>query len=222
MWWNLSRNPGKVIVFTGIIEALGTVVRLTRVSAGGVLAVRQAGLNDVALGESIAVNGVCLTVASIEGETWTADLAPETLRRTTLGSLRVSESVHIERALRVGDRLSGHFVQGHVDEVGHVSAVNMVGNDRTLDVDVSAENCYLLVEKGSVAIDGVSLTVAAVRGRGFRVALVPYTLEHTTFRALRVGSGVNVEFDVLAKYVARLTRGERPVDEAFLGEHGYL
>ena len=209
-------------VFTGIIESLGAVVRLVGGSDGATLTVQMAEADDLALGESVAVNGVCLTVTSIDGETWTADLAPETLRRTTLGSLGRSDRVHVERALRVGDRLSGHFVQGHVDEVGQVRSVRAEGADRTVDVDVSPENGHLLIEKGSIAVDGVSLTVASLTESGFRVALVPYTLEKTTLGKVRVGSRVNLEFDVLGKYVARLTAGQGRLDDTFLKEHGYL
>ena len=201
---------------------MGTVVRLVGGPDGAALSVQMPEADDLVLGESLAVNGVCLTVASIEGETWGADLAPETLRRTTLGSLERSDRVHVERALRVGDRLSGHFVQGHVDEVGRVRAVRAEGADRTVDVDVSPANDRLLIEKGSIAVHGVSLTVASLIGNGFRVALVPYTLEKTTLGKVRVGSRVNLEFDVLGKYVARLTTGEGRLDETCLKEHGYL
>jgi len=209
-------------MFTGIIESLGHVVRVNHGADGARITLRLEGGGDLGLGESVAVNGACLTVAALSGDSWSADLSTETLRRTMLGALRPSAVVHVERSLRVGERIGGHFVQGHVDEVGRVRRLDPDGFSRTLEVDVSVENRPLLAEKGSVAVAGVSLTVASLTESGFRVSLVSYTLEKTTLGALRAGDAVNVEFDVLAKYVASLVQPMRGIDHELLAEQGYL
>lgn len=181
---------------------------------------------DLREGESIAVNGACLTAAVAGSEEFAADVSAETLRRTTLGKARVGDAAHLERALRVGDRLGGHFVQGHVDEIGFIRAVTPEGSGILMDVAVSPEAKRFLVEKGSIALDGVSLTIASLTSDGARIALIPYTLESTTFRDRRVGDAVNVEYDMLAKYVARLlgrddAKHAPGLDESFLQRHGY-
>lgn len=213
-------------MFTGIIERLGTVERVAHRADGSRLTVAIPGVNDLREGESIAVSGACLTVATAGEGTFDADVSAETLRRTTLGALRVGDDVHVERSLRVGDRLGGHFVQGHVDEVGTIRALTTEGAGVLMDVTVPPESRRFLVEKGSIALDGVSLTIASLTSDGARVAFIPYTLSSTTFQRRRVGDRLNVEYDMLAKYVARLlgdTDGGRTprLDEAFLQRHGY-
>lgn len=216
-------------MFTGIIEALGVIESVLTGGDGTTLTVRDAGWDDLRLGESVAVNGVCLTIADYSSGRFRADVSTETLRRSTLGSLRPGTRVHLERALRLGDRMGGHWVQGHVDEAASVVGLEPEGNGVLMDVAVSEQR--YLVAKGSVAVDGVSLTVAALVPDGFRVALIPFTLAKTTLGRRRVGDGVNVEFDILAKYVERLSgewmrspvaSGEKRLSEAFLAEHGYL
>ena len=162
-------------MFTGIVKRVGTVAHVHARTDGVRIALNRT-WTDLLLGESIAVNGVCLTIADIGGDRWSADISTETLRRSTLGSLRAGDNVHLERALRLGDRLGGHIVQGHVDEVGTIASIERDGSGRRVEIAVSERNRRYLAEKGSVAVDGVSLTVAAVTHRGFVVPFIPFTL----------------------------------------------
>jgi riboflavin synthase len=157
----------------------------------------------VVLGDSIAVNGVCLTVTAIDGDRLAFDAVHETLEKTALGSSSVGDGVHLERAMRADGRFDGHIVQGHVDCRGTVRALEREGDDVRFFVDCDAEFADLLVDKGSVAIDGVSLTVVSVEPKGFHVALIPHTLERTTLGERAPGSPVNLEADILGKYVKR-------------------
>jgi riboflavin synthase len=189
-------------MFTGIVEALGRVesldgTRLT-VHANGVA-------DDARIGDSINVNGVCLTVTERDGETLRFDLAEETLRRTTLGTLGAASPVNLERPVTLATRLGGHVVQGHVDGVGTVTAVAPAGDGREFTIELPEGLGRYLVEKGSVTVDGVSLTVAGLTDNAFTVALIPHTLAATTLGERREGDPVNLEVDVLAKYVERLT-----------------
>src|SRR5205085_1764895 len=157
-----------------------------------------------ALGDSIAIDGVCLTVVAHDGRTLSFEAVPETLARTSLGSLEAGSRVNLEPALRAGDPLGGHYVQGHVDGVGTVRSVEPEGDGKRIWTDAPAELLRYVVEKGSIAVQGTSLTVAAVGESGFEVALIPHTLEATTLGALEPGDQVNLETDVLAKYVEKL------------------
>lgn len=192
-------------MFTGIVQDLGRCQGLRSRGPGRVLEV-ETGLDtsDFALGESVAVNGICLTVATVGPGRFGADVSPETLRRTNLGGLRPGDTVNLERALRPMDRLGGHFVLGHVDATGRLSGRRAEGEFQVLTFEVPPELMRYLVEKGSVAVDGVSLTVSALTPVGFSVAAIPHTLERTTLATLRLGEPVNVETDVLGKYVERL------------------
>jgi len=163
-------------------------------------------LARLALGESIAVNGACLTVTGRRGRRFTADVSPETLRRTTLGGLAPGTRVNLERALRLGDRLGGHIVQGHVDGVGRVEAIDPDGDWLAYRFRAARAVAPYLIEKGSIAVDGVSLTVAACRGSRFTVALVPHTLAQTNLAARRPGDLVNLEADVLLKQIEAMLR----------------
>jgi len=197
-------------MFTGIIEALGTVERVDSGAEGARLVVRAgAVIDDARIGDSIAVNGVCLTITALNDGTFTADVSLETLRKSTLGGVRGGDPVNLERPLRVDQRLGGHIVQGHVDGVGTITDVRPEGDGIWMRLAPPAALLPLLVEKGSVAIDGVSLTVAALAGGGFAVALIPHTLAVTTLGRRRVGERVNIEVDILAKYVQRLLEGAR-------------
>jgi riboflavin synthase alpha subunit len=198
-------------MFTGIVEAKGRVATLgappgaARASATRRLVLATGlPLATVPLGGSIAVDGVCLTVVRRSGRRFEADLGPETLALTTLGALQPGDEVHLERPLRMGDPLGGHLVAGHVDGVGRVSAARVRGAALELDVTAPAELVPLLVPKGSIAVDGVSLTLNRVRGATFSVTLIPHTLEVTCLGRLRAGDAVNLEADLLAKHVARL------------------
>jgi riboflavin synthase len=189
-------------VFTGIVQQAGTLESRERQHSGFRMRI-AAPFERVELGESIAVNGVCLTVAEHVPGGFVADVSPETHEKTTLGRLALSGKVNLERALAVGDRLGGHFVSGHVDAVCQVAEVATVGNARRARVRVPEELIGFIAVKGSVTLDGVSLTVNAVRGNAFEVMLIPHTLEVTTLSELRVGQELNLEVDVLARYVQR-------------------
>jgi riboflavin synthase len=197
-----------VVIFTGLVQSLGKVVREVSSSDGVRLTVSSPVAGELREGDSIAVNGVCLTAVEPSTSAFKADVMAETLRRSSLGPLGEGDAVNIELPLRAGDRLGGHVVQGHVDGVGVVRAASDDGFSRVVTVDASPELLRYVVEKGSIAVDGVSLTVAAVDGHGFAVALVPHTLDVTTLGALAPGDRVNLEVDILAKYVERLLRSD--------------
>jgi riboflavin synthase len=192
-------------VFTGIVEELGEVVELTWKGEGARLAIRGPVVTaDAAHGDSISVNGVCLTVVENLGETFTTEVMKESFDRSSLGGLQVGDRVNLERAVKVSDRLGGHIVQGHVDGVGTVRDVRDDGFARIVTI-TAAPNCLrYVVEKGSIAVDGVSLTVSAIDERSFSVSLIPETLERTTLGTAEPGRPVNLEVDVLAKYVEKL------------------
>ena len=191
-------------MFSGIIESLGTVEVLERRGDDARLVVRH-GFGDVALtlGESICTNGVCLTVIDMPPGRFGADLSAETLRRSTLGRLVAGDVVNLERSLRLGDRLSGHFVFGHVDGVGRVDVLESAGDGRWLRIATDPALAPYLVDKGSIAVDGISLTMCDVRDASFAVAVIPHTYEVTTLSRRKVGDPVNVEIDMLARYARR-------------------
>ena len=199
-------------MFTGLVQAVGRLdareprggdVRL-RIGFGGLPA------GDLALGESIAVNGTCLTVVAFDATGFEADASSETLSLTTLGTLPLGAPLNLERALRVDDRLGGHLVSGHVDGVGEVLAIVPDARAQRWRFSAPAALLRYIARKGSVCVDGTSLTVNAVDDEGFEVALVPHTVAHTAFAATRVGDRVNLEVDLLARYVERLLSTEAP------------
>lgn len=202
----------KSLVFTGLIEDVGEVTGAAGRSDRLVLTVRPRRLDAaaLALGESVAIDGVCLTVTERGARGFEVLAGAETLERTTLGRLRPGARVNLERSLRVGDRLGGHFVQGHVDGVGKLVARRDRGANLELELRVPVELARYLVEKGSVAIDGISLTVNRVTGPVISVALIPHTAQETTLADRRVGDPVNLEVDMLAKYIEKLTAEARP------------
>ena len=192
-------------MFTGIVRERGRIAAVEGGQDGVRLLVEApATAARAAIGDSVAVSGVCLTVTAAENGTLAFDAVPETLRRSSLGSLAPGDSVNLEPALRAGEPLGGHYVQGHVDGVGRVRSVAPEGDGQRTWIDAPAELLRYLVEKGSVAVEGVSLTVAELDERGFAVALVPHTLAETTLGGLASDASVNLEVDVLAKYVERL------------------
>ncbi|MEV0808459.1 riboflavin synthase [Micromonospora sp. NPDC050200] len=193
-------------MFTGIVEELGEVVRVTDTGGDSALLAVRGPLvtSDARHGDSIAVNGVCLTVVDVSDGVFTADVMGETLRRSALGALRVGDPVNLERAAALNSRLGGHIVQGHVDGVGEILAREPAEQWETVRFRLPADLSRYVVEKGSITIDGVSLTVAAVGDDWFAVGLIPTTLKLTTLGAKGVGDPVNLEVDVLAKYVERL------------------
>jgi riboflavin synthase len=192
-------------VFTGIVREVGVVVEAADASGGRKLAVRAPETAPlVAVGGSVAIDGCCLTATAVVVDTISFHAVPETIGRTTLGSLEDLDAVNIEPALRAGDPLGGHYVQGHVDAVGRVQSVEAEGEGLRVFVQAPDQVLRYCVEKGSVTVDGVSLTVAELADDAFAVALVPHTLEATTLSDLSPGRAVNLESDVLAKYVERL------------------
>ncbi len=198
-------------MFTGIIQTTGRLERRVARGTGARITVASARpLPRLAVGESIAVNGACLTVTSRAGRRFTADVSPETLRRTTLGRVAPGARVNLERALRVGDPIGGHVVQGHVDGMARLEAVRPDRQWLLYRFRGPRALTPYLVEKGSVALDGVSLTVFSCRGPSFTVALIPHTLAQTTLGDLEPGVRVNVEADVLLKYIAKLVRTRGP------------
>jgi riboflavin synthase len=191
-------------MFTGLIGGLGSVTELVQDDDGATLAISSGLAAELHEGDSIAVNGVCLTATQISGDRFQAQAMLETLERSSLGALSAGSQVNLELPLRAADRLGGHVVQGHVDGTGTVRALHEQGFSRVIEIDTDARLSRYLVEKGSVALDGVSLTVSALDDDGFSVSLIPETLERTTLGALRAGATVNIEVDILAKHVERL------------------
>lgn len=192
-------------MFTGIVEECGEVTALNSVETGAELWVKSSFSGEVVLGESVAVNGACLTVTEVANGSMRFDLLHETLRLTNLGVLEPNSPVNLERSLRIGDRLSGHFVQGHVDTSAEVLKYEQVGQDHEFTVSLPEEFRHLVVQKGSICVNGISLTVADLGEDRFTLWIIPHTHEITSLRAVKTGSKVNLEFDLLAKQIARLT-----------------
>ena len=212
-------------MFTGIVERTGVVVSAEKGPRGVCLRLRvfelAAGLRE---GDSVCVSGVCLTATTISADEATFDVVGETQRLSTMGRLRPGDEVNLERSLAMGARLDGHFVQGHVDAVGRISGIRDRPEDRRITVSVRNDVRPLIVPKGSVAVEGVSLTVASAGDGGFEVALIPTTLERTTIGRRRVGDAVNVETDILVRsvhHLLRLTREPNELSLDHLEHHGY-
>lgn len=202
-------------MFTGIIEEMGSALEAIPMGDSRRISIKaELVTNDTKLGESIAVNGVCVTVTRLRGNIFTADLSPETIRRSNLGTLKPGDNVNLERALRIGDRLGGHVVTGHVDGTGRVVSRRDDGNSIVITVRAPQEIMRYVVPKGSIAVDGVSLTIADCREDCFTVAIIPHTAISTTLGIKKAGDIVNLECDILGKYVERLLnfKGEPPQD----------
>lgn len=216
-------------MFTGIIQGLGRVFE-RRPAGGGVVFGIEADflLTDPAEGESIAVNGACLTARNIQHNRFYADASPETLQRTGLGLLHAGSQVNLERALRLCDRLGGHLVSGHVDCLGQVAERKALGDFTLFSFSLDAALSKYVIEKGSIAINGISLTVNRCGQGFFEVSIIPHTLENTTLGRLSPGDRVNVEVDMIGKYVEKLldpdsgVKGGGSVNRSFLAEHGFL
>jgi riboflavin synthase len=217
-------------MFTGIIQAIGTISALE--PKGGDMRLRIAtgklDLTDVQLGDSIAVNGVCLTVIEQPGDGFKADVSGETLACTTVGELRTGDKVNLEKALTPTTRLGGHLVSGHVDGVGTVAARWEDGRSVRFRIRAPDDLARYIAAKGSICVDGISLTVNAVDGAEFELNIVPHTLQETTMGGFDVGTRVNLEVDIIARYLERLVLGDKAaqpgkgITEAFLAEHGFL
>lgn len=221
------RNVSRVkLVFTGIIETTGRVVGVAPTGAGVTLRLDAGSVaDDAKSGASIAVNGVCLTITDLDGAHLSFDVIKETLKRSTLVRLRAGARVNLERSLGVGGRVDGHFVQGHVDGQARIARRIATGEEFTLWFEADAELLPCIVPKGSIAVDGVSLTIATVSGNEFSVALTPTTLERTTLGDLREGDPVNIETDILARTVVHMLSNTQRVGELTLDklrEHGFL
>ncbi|MCD7792425.1 MAG: riboflavin synthase [Oscillospiraceae bacterium] len=215
-------------MFTGIVEEVGTVKSVTLGSIIGQINLRAAKvLEGTKIGDSIAVNGVCLTVTALSPDGFTADVMPETLRRSNLGLLYAGDKVDLERAMPADGRFGGHIVSGHIDGVGFITEQRREGNAVWVRIQTSPEILRLIVEKGSIAIDGISLTVAAVSSRDFQVSLIPHTADETILLGKRPGSCVNLENDILGKYVQKLMQPEPSASSAggltleFLEKNGF-
>ncbi|RLC12377.1 MAG: riboflavin synthase [Deltaproteobacteria bacterium] len=220
-------------MFTGIVEGLGTVKSVVRRQGGLRIAVRAGfPLDNLCIGDSICVSGACLTVVHFSNNTFDVDIAPETLSRTTLGRLSVGDLVNLERALRLGERLGGHLVTGHVDGIGTVRARRPAGNAILFTFVASEELSRYIIQKGSVAVDGISLTVNACHQAAFDVSIVPHTLNTTTMGFKKPGDRVNIETDIVGKYVERFTqafaggskvgKGKDSSIETVLKEEGFI
>jgi riboflavin synthase len=207
-------------VFTGIVEEVGRVISVRpgnlAIAAGHVL-------RGMEPGASIAVNGVCLTVTNFDQNSFSVEVMPETLSRTNLGLLRTGDGVNLERPLPLGGRLGGHLVQGHVDATGRLTSITWEGGAMVFRFETPPQLMPYIVEKGFIAIDGVSLTIVSRNTSSFQVSVVDYTRQHTTLGRRRVGDVVNLEVDIIAKYVEQLSQNRSPgITVDFLEEHGFL
>jgi len=216
-------------MFTGLIQDIGRIQSIERRRGGIHLTVSTyLDLNHTKIGDSISVDGACLTVVKLSGRTFTVDVSPETLQRTTLSSAKEGQAVNLEMPLKMSDPLGGHFVSGHVDGTGEIVETTPEGNSIRYRFRVPVEIGRYLIEKGSVAVDGISLTVIECQDQEFSVSIIPHTAQKTTIGGKRAGDRVNIENDLLAKYVEKfMRRGDRreretsPIDAAFLAKHGF-
>ncbi len=213
-------------MFTGIIEDVGTVKHIEKQGLSGTIVVETAlDMEGFSVGDSMAVDGVCLTIEKISGGTFSAHLSEETLKLTTLGELKRGRKVNIERPLTISKPLGGHIVTGHVDATGTIKGRTQRGANLDIEVEMPRRLSAQVVKKGSIAVDGISLTVAGLTGSGFRVTVIPHTLKMTTLSLKGPGERVNIETDIIGKYVERFLgsrTGGGEVTEDFLSEHGFL
>lgn len=212
-------------MFTGIIEEVGKIQSIQKGTSSSVLSVQASEImDDIHLGDSVAVNGVCLTVISISPSGFTADVMHETLNRSSLGNLRTGSPVNLERAMPANGRFGGHIVSGHIDGTGRVSDICRDDNAVWYTIKTPSSVLRYIIEKGSIAIDGISLTVAKVSKNSFRVSIIPHTVSRTTLSSCRVGDSVNLENDCIGKYVERLIERvpqNSNITAGFLAEHGF-
>ncbi len=212
-------------MFTGIIEEMGKIKQFQTGADICILTITaEKILSDLHIGDSIAVNGTCLTVCRFDQHAFSADVMPETLRRTNLGKLRPGDAVNLERAMAAGGRFGGHIVSGHIDGTGKIKLLKKENNAVWVQIDAKPEILKYIVEKGSIAIDGISLTVAKISDLDFSVSIIPHTGEETTLLHKKPGDIVNLECDVIAKYVEKLCAPHKSdgISKNFLAEHGFL
>ncbi len=191
-------------MFTGIIETLGTIIDIKKEDENLHITVNSSLTNELKIDQSVAHNGICLTVVEIENNNYTVTAIKETIEKTTIGNWNVNERINLERAMKLGDRLDGHIVQGHVDQIGVCKFIEENGGSWKFAFEYDPYSNNLTIEKGSITINGVSLTVVDSKMHEFCVAIIPYTYDHTNFKNIKTGSKVNLEFDVIGKYVAKL------------------
>ena len=191
-------------MFTGIIEEIGKIIRIEREQANLHLYVKSSFTNELKIDQSVAHNGVCLTVVAIDGDVYQVTAIAETLAKTHLGNLQVGDAVNLERGMLLNTRLDGHIVQGHIDQTGTCSAIQEEAGSTRFTFEYNPSTGNVVIEKGSITVNGVSLTVVDATRDSFSVAVIPYTLAHTNLQHLQIGNIVNLEFDVIGKYVARL------------------
>lgn len=221
-------------MFTGIIEGLGTITAIHPAGQGSRMTITSdLDLESTRIGDSIAVNGACLTAVTLQGRQFTVDVSPETLQRSVLGKIKIGEQVNLERALRLSDRLDGHLVSGHVDGIGILRGRRSLGNAIVITYRVPASLSRYMIEKGSVAVDGTSLTINRCDNASFDVSIIPYTSVLTTIGLKKVGDAVNIETDMIGKYVERFVLNRNPakdtgvadddgIDMAFLAKSGFI
>ncbi len=193
-------------MFTGIIETLGEITNVVKEQENLHLTIKSSITNELKIDQSVAHNGVCLTVVGITGDEYQVTAIKETLNKTTIGTLEKNSFVNLERGMKLGDRLDGHIVQGHVDETGICTAIENQNGSTVFTITYQSEKNNITIEKGSITINGVSLTVINSTDTSFSVAIIPYTYENTSFKSLALNDTVNLEFDVIGKYVSRLTK----------------
>lgn len=190
-------------MFTGIIKSVGTVETIKELDGGKEITIACDFANEIEIDQSISINGVCHTATAVDEQTFTVQSVEETLRKTNIGDLKKGDLVNLERSLRPDQLLDGHIVQGHVDAIGTIADIEQEGTDWLFTIEYPEEYSNLIVGRGSIAINGISLTVASDGDHSFTVAIIPYTYEHTNLKAAKVGDTVNLEFDVLGKYVIK-------------------
>jgi riboflavin synthase len=209
-------------MFTGIIEEIGTIRSIKKGAKSAVLTVEcKKILDDLKLGDSVATNGVCLTVTDVKNLTFSADVMNETLSKSSLGSLTTGSHVNLERAMLANGRFGGHMVSGHIDGIGTITAIKREDIAIWYTIKTTSKIMLYIIEKGSIAIDGISLTVARVMHDSFLVSVIPHTTKETTLSEKRIGSVVNLENDMVGKYIKQFTQGSTGITEKFLYEHGY-
>lgn len=194
-------------MFTGIIERVGKIKKLTKEGANLHIEIKSDVSSELKIDQSVAHNGVCLTVVEVKNDSYIVTAIDETLQKTNLGDLAEGDAVNLERAMKLGDRLDGHIVQGHVDQVGVCKSVIEANGSWIFTFSFEEEKGNMTIEKGSITINGVSLTVVNSKENKFSVAIIPYTYENTSFKEIKKGTVVNLEFDVVGKYVSRITQG---------------
>ncbi|KGL58736.1 riboflavin synthase [Polaribacter sp. Hel1_85] len=192
-------------MFTGIIETLGTITNITKEQGNTHLTIKSNFTNELKVDQSVAHNGVCLTVVNIENDEYTVTAIKETLDKTNIGNLSISDFINLERGMKLGDRLDGHIVQGHVDQKAICTNIKKENGSTIFTFTYDPSNNNITIEKGSITVSGVSLTVVNSKKNEFSVAIIPYTIENTTFKYIELGDAVNLEFDVIGKYISRLT-----------------